>query len=307
MPVVSEMRFGAKLLPDHENIGKGCGDVGGLIGAFITERLRPAVLMLVADEVAVGVVMALPHVKCVDAPLSTVNDGKGQRRGKSIIAAADDQGVARIACYRCDKLDGGAVILIVPPGDVSINDLGFVLHDGRELGVRDKSPPPVWCLRVFRYGIRKPAPAWRRCRPTAGWPPSDAGPTPCRYRGIARTRCGPRTVPSKLSGGASCRVSGTNLAPGPAAAGLHRLHLRRREDRDVRAAVGLHTPERVAALVQLASLAHAPHLGRVERLPLGRLEAFRVEPVGNRLMRQALGTYSVRLVWEMVRLGMPHV
>ncbi len=82
---MSEMRFGAKLLPDHENIGKGCGDVGGLIGAFITERLRPAVLMLVADEVAVGVVMALPHVKCVDAPLSTVNDGKGQRRGKSII------------------------------------------------------------------------------------------------------------------------------------------------------------------------------------------------------------------------------
>ncbi len=70
----------AKLPPNRHGVRRRCRYILGHLGFLVTRLFRPLVLMLLADLVALRIVVVFPEVKPVYPPLCLQNQYKGQSR-----------------------------------------------------------------------------------------------------------------------------------------------------------------------------------------------------------------------------------
>lgn len=126
-------RLRAELGPDRDRVCDWCSDVRRLVGLFVTQRLVPAMLVLLANIVAARIVMILAKVQRVDSAAPSVNQRVAQCSRQPVETSLDENGVARIGLDLHAKFHRRRVILVIRPRNVLHDPLGRVIQEGLEI------------------------------------------------------------------------------------------------------------------------------------------------------------------------------
>ena len=134
---MANFRLRAELFPNFHRSVPRLRDVFRYIGLLVAKSLCPPMFMLLANAIAIRIVVIHTEIQCINPPDGSMDQGVTQGAGDRIVATDHEQRITGLRCDRRSKLASGRMVFVIPPGQVLGDFLGVVGKDAFKLLLGD--------------------------------------------------------------------------------------------------------------------------------------------------------------------------
>ncbi len=136
--MVRQLGLSTKLIPHAHRVICGHGDILWNIRLFVPELLRPPVPVLFPHLITLRVMVIFTPIKAIYTPCRFQDQHVGQRIDFPVVTAFHEK---RSPCAGTDirsKFHAYRMILVLLPGNISVQTLGFIIQYCLELSIRQR-------------------------------------------------------------------------------------------------------------------------------------------------------------------------